>query len=132
MTKEVLVATYGSLRSGQANYHVNSRAGGESIGEGWTCKEYQLGRYRGAYFPVVTLGNPVSQVRVEVFKTTEDGLHGPYDALEGFPSFYNRTQVPVRMDDGTEVMAWIYHIERNDVASEVVKHGDWVKHLDNM
>lgn len=128
MSKEVLVATYGSLRSGQANYVVNESAGATSLGEGWTKDEYQLGRYRGAYFPVVTLGVPVSKVRVEVFLTDESGLKGPYDRLEGYPHFYNRTEVPVILDDGSEVMAWIYHIEDEAAASEIVKHGDWVKH----
>lgn len=128
MSKEVLVATYGSLRTGQANFHVNDAARSVSLGEGWTKDEYQLGRYRGAYFPVVTLGVPVSKVRVEVFSTDERGLTGPYDRLEGYPSFYNRTQIPVILDDGREVMAWLYHIEDEGVASEVVKQGDWVKH----
>ena len=128
MSKEIFVATYGSLRTGQANEHVNDAAHAVSLGLGWTDKEYRLGRYGGAFFPVVTLGIPVSKVRVEVFKTDEQGLRNAYDRLEGYPSFYNRTQIPVTMDDGTEVVAWIYHIEEDNVASEVVKHGDWVKH----
>ena len=134
MSKEILVATYGSLRTGQANEHVNDAAGAVSMGLGWTDKEYRLGRYGGAFFPVVTLGIPVSKVRVEIFKTDERGLRGAYDRLEGYnaenPShgFYDRSEVPVTLDDGTQVTAWIYHIEEEHAASEVVKHGDWEKH----
>lgn len=130
--KKILVATYGSLRTGQSNFRVNERAGGVSIGEGWTSKPYQLARYSTAYFPMVTLGvNTGQKVRVEVFQTTQAGLEGPYDTLEGYPGFYNRTLVNVELDDGTQVDAWIYHIENQRAAGEVVEHGDWVKYLED-
>ena len=132
---KVLVACYGSLRTGQANVHVNARGGGVSIGEGFTKENYNLYRYNGAYFPSVSLahndhGTPV---RVEVFETTEAGLKGAYDTLEGYSEdesyrFYNRTQIPVILDSGEEVVAWIYHIDQ-DLPDWAVKHGDWVKHL---
>ncbi|MCS5736871.1 gamma-glutamylcyclotransferase family protein, partial [Herbiconiux daphne] len=56
------------------------------------------------------------------------GLKGSYDALEGYPSFYNRTQIPVVLDDGRELDAWIYHIDEEQ--KEGVAHGDWVKYLE--
>lgn len=131
MTERVLVATYGSLRTGQANFHVNDRAGGKSIGEGWTDEKYNLYRYNGAYFPSVSLehNSHDSKVRVEVFETTQSGLNGPYDSLEGYPSFYDRHQVPITLDSGEQVMAWIYHIDRDLGEDNAVVHGDWVKHL---
>lgn len=130
MSDKVLVATYGSLRTGQANFIVNEMAGAKSLGEGWTKENYNLYRYNGAYFPSVSLTDTDNEqpVRVEVFETDEKGLTGPYDRLEGYPSFYNRTQVPVVLDSGEEVLAWIYHIDEPKV--ETVKHGDWVKYLD--
>ena len=129
---KVLVACYGSLRTGQSNFSVNARAGGVSIGEGWTKENYDLHRYNGAYFPSVSLSHNKSAhpVRVEVFETTKEGLNGPYDRLEGYPSFYNRTEVPITLDSGEEVLAWIYHIDEPLV--ERVEHGDWVKYLDEM
>lgn len=132
---KVLVACYGSLRTGQANFHVNERAGAVSIGEGVTKENYNLYRYNASYFPSVSLahnshGNPV---RVEVFETDEKGLTGPYDTLEGYSSdpsyrFYDRTQIPIILDSGEEVLAWIYHIDV-DMPESAVPHGDWVKHL---
>lgn len=129
---KVFVACYGSLRSGQRNFVVNERAGAKSLGEGFTGENYNLYRYNGCYFPSISLkhsdhGVPV---RVEVFETTQEGLTGPYDSLEGYPSFYNRTQVPVKLDSGEEVKAWIYHID--EPQADPVDHGDWVKYLDDL
>ncbi|MFW3388493.1 UNVERIFIED_CONTAM: gamma-glutamylcyclotransferase family protein, partial [Kocuria sp. CPCC 205274] len=54
----------------------------------------------------------------------EGGLEGPYDRLEGYPHFYNRTQVPVTLENGDTLTAWIYHIDE-DRAREVTNGGDW-------
>lgn len=126
MTDKVYVATYGSLRTGLHNFRINERAGGVSIGEGYTDHPYLLSQYGGAYFPVVSLEQKGEHsVRIEVFETTQDGLEGPYDSLEGYPSFYNRTLVPVTLDDGRTLDAWIYHIEGERCHGEQVKSGDW-------
>ncbi|BCG44971.1 putative gamma-glutamyl cyclotransferase [Escherichia phage EK010] len=133
--EKVLVATYGSLRKGQHNHAINARAGGVSIGEGWTVNNCNLYQYCTAYFPSVSLvhnsnGKPV---RVEVFETTQAGLEGPYDGLEGHRgndnpyTFYKRTLIPVLLDSGETVEAWIYHIdEEQDV---LVESGDWTAYL---
>lgn len=130
MSDKVLVATYGSLRTGQANFRVNEMAGAKSLGEGWTVENHNLYRYNGAYFPSVSLvhNDNNTPVRVEVFETDRNGLTGPYDRLEGYPDFYNRTEIPVKLDSGEVVQAWIYHIDQPLV--ETVKHGDWVKYLE--
>lgn len=127
MADKVYVATYGSLRTGFQNFHVNARAGGVSIGEGWSEVPAKLSQYGRAYFPVVSLnGDDVKDpVRVEVFETTQEGLEGPYDSLEGYPDFYDRTSIPVLLDDGTQVDAWIYHIENPRAHGELVPSGDW-------
>lgn len=128
MSDKVLVAVYGSLRSGMQNYVVNENAGATLVGKGVTIDNYDLHRYAGCYFPSVSLthSNAGKPVVVEVFETTESGLTGPYDRLEGYPSFYNRTQIPVKLDNGDEVEAWIYHIDEEQ--PDLVESGDWVKH----
>lgn len=132
---KVLVACYGSLRSGQANYLVNDRAGAKSIGEGWTEDNFDLFRYGGSYFPSISLAhsNNNKPVRVEVFATDKAGLEGPYDRLEGYnkhspeDSFYNRSLINVKMDSGEVVECYIYHIdEEQDV---LVESGDWSEYL---
>uniref|UniRef100_A0AAU6NU80 Gamma-glutamylcyclotransferase AIG2-like domain-containing protein n=1 Tax=Escherichia phage 1-6bf TaxID=3117708 RepID=A0AAU6NU80_9CAUD len=135
MSEVIYVATYGSLRRGQANYLVNDRAGAKSIGEGWTEDNFDLFRYGGSYFPSISLthSNNNKPVRVEVFATDKAGLEGPYDRLEGYnkhspeDSFYQRTQIAVKMDSGETVIAWIYHIDKEQ--DVLVESGDWSEYL---
>ena len=126
---KVFVAVYGSLRSGMENHSININAGAKSLGNGFTDENYRLSRYGKAYFPVVSLKkeDSVSPIRVEVFETDEAGLTGPYDRLEGYPSFYNRTEVPITLDSGDKVTAWIYHIDDIRCHGDNVEDGDWVQ-----
>lgn len=122
VTKPVYVATYGSLRRNMGNHHVNNSAGAELVGLGKTVKSYTLYAYCSG-FPSVSTEHPRDQVRVEVYKTTQDGLEGPYDGLEGYPRFYDRKLVPIQMDSGEVIEAWIYCIDREQQL--VVEGGDW-------
>lgn len=133
--KNVLVATYGSLRRGMGNFGVNAAAGGEYCCSGKTKDNIDLFEYCKG-FPSVSLkhseaGKPVV---VDIFKTTAEGLRGAYDALEGHHgndsphTFYKRTEVPVILDSGEEVTCWIYHIDEQ--TGPLVEHGDWCLHKD--
>lgn len=130
--KNVYVATYGSLRKGMGNYRVNESAGAEFFGSGKTKNKVALFRYCEG-FPSISLTHPSdSHVVVDVFKTDQNGLEGAYDSLEGYRgkghpyNFYDRTEVPIVMDDGSEITAWIYHID--EVTGPQVEHGDWCKY----
>lgn len=123
-TKPVFVACYGSLRSLMGNHRVNAMAGGTVVGLGRTKDNYDLFAYCSG-FPSVSLEHSDNglPVRVEVYETTEAGLTGPYDRLEGYPNFYNRTLIPVVLDDGSEVGCYIYHIDQ--VSGPLVENNDW-------
>lgn len=124
---KVLVAVYGTLRTGEGNHRCMVRADGKSLGLGKTLKNYNL--YNLGAFPKVSLTRRDHKVpvTVEVFETDLNGLRGPLDMLEGYPSFYDRTQVDVVLDSGETVKAWIYHIENDSGLSAPIKSGDWVK-----
>lgn len=130
----VFVATYGSLRRDMENFRVNAHGDGEYFGHGRTVDDFNLYVYGSSYFPSVSLkhnshGNPVV---VDIFEVPEDGLTGAYDMLEGHnpnhpeSGFYNRTEIPVDLDDGRTVIAWIYHIDEEQRTP--VEHGDWCIH----
>ena len=125
---KVYVACYGSLRIGMQNEPVNYSAGATHVGQGVTCDNIDLFRYRGAYFPSVSLKHSANQkpVVVDVFETDMAGLTGPYDRLEGYPDFYNRTEIDVCMGDGRKITCWVYHID--DEQEELVESGDWVEY----
>lgn len=126
-SEKVLVAVYGTLRTGEGNHRCMEYADGVSLGMGKTVENYNL--YSLGGFPKVSLTRTDHEVPVvvEVFETDEAGLTGPLDRLEGYPSFYNRTKVAVNLDSGETVEAWIYHIEGNSGLSAPIKNGDWVK-----
>lgn len=133
----VFIATYGSLRRGQGNFGVNARGGGVFFGQGKTEDNYNLYRYHGCYFPSVSLAHNSHGVPVvvEIFEAPESGMKRAYDSLEGYSTspehcFYNRTVVPIVLDDGRKLDAWIYHIDEDQ--DEGVEHGDWTKYLDDL
>lgn len=129
--KNILVACYGSLRRNMGNFGCNVRAGAEFVGTGKTVEKYNL--YDLGSFPSISLvhNNQDHRVVVDVFRTDEAGLTGPYDSLEGYRgpdqyNFYNRTVVQIEMDTGEVVEAQIYHIDEEK--SHPVGHGDWCLH----
>lgn len=127
---KTFIATYGSLRRGMQNFRVNANGNGEYVGTGKTLDNINLYRYSGCYFPSVSLKHDSNgkQVVVDVFEAPEGetGLEGSYDMLEGYPSFYNRTQIVVELDNGQQLLAWIYHIDNEQ--NELIESGDWCEH----
>lgn len=127
----VFIATYGSLRRNMENFGVNASGNGVFVGKGRTAENYDLYRYMGrAYFPSISLKHSEGNcpVVVDVFEAPEghDGLKGSYDMLEGYPSFYNRSQIEIVMDSGETLTAWIYHIDEK--MGEPIEGGDWCTH----
>lgn len=134
--KNVYVACYGSLRNGMGNYHVNEYAGAEYVGTGKTVNNYDLFAYCGGFPSVSLIHNDAQKpVVVDVFKTTQRGLEGPYDRLEGHrgnghpQTFYNRDVVDVEMEDGTVLECWIYNIPEE--TGPLVESGDWCLYKNN-
>ncbi len=127
MSNKVLIAAYGSLRKGMSNFGVNARGGGEYSFTGKTKNCYNLYRYGQCYFPSVSLEHDTNgtQVVVDVFEAPESGMLGAYDRLEGYPDFYNRTEITVVDSEGKEHTAWIYHIDEEQ--DTLVQSGDWVE-----
>lgn len=129
----VFIATYGSLRRGMHNWRVNEYGNGQVVGLGNTDENYNL--YDLGSFPSVSLAHNShgAKVRVEVYEAPADetGMRGSYDRLEGYREgashqFYNRTEIPVTMDNGDTLTAWIYHIDEDQ--SRPVVSGDWCLH----
>jgi gamma-glutamylcyclotransferase (GGCT)/AIG2-like uncharacterized protein YtfP len=121
-----LIAVYGSLRPGMSNERVNDNAEARHLGTATTVNHMNLYEYGQGYFPSVSLEHTDSgkPVVIDLYECTEDNMIDHYDALEGYPSFYNRTKIPVRTYTDDIVEAWIYHIdEAQDV---LVTSGDWV------
>lgn len=96
------VFAYGTLRQGFM-YHAYL-SGTQFLGGARTENAYAL--YRGEY-PLVVRDECVSPIMGEVYEVS-DGLLTMLDALEEHPRVYCREQVPVRLDSGRLVRAWVY------------------------
>lgn len=116
-----LVAVYGSLRKGLGNHGVLGDS--EYMFNGVT--KGTMYDYSGGGFPAVTLRGDTSLV-VEVYRVPDEDTADRLDWLEGYPNFYNRTQVDITDADGTFICeAWLYHIEDDMSHLPLVEGGDW-------
>lgn len=116
----IKVAVYGSLRSGLSN-------SGLLVGQKFIKDDYVQGFDLLAYcsgYPAIVRSDfkETNTVTVEVYEVDEECFE-QLDWLEGYPSFYNRTEVLT--ESGEKV--WIYFMEEN-LTCEVIPHGDWKKY----
>ena len=109
-------AVYGTLRKGFGNHHYLE--GATFVGKGVTKDKYTL-RARGIPFVGKT---PRHNVTVEVYDVSDERMIRDIDALEGHPQWYKREEIPVILQDGSEVMAWLYFMESN---AQLVEDGDY-------
>ena len=83
-------------------------------------------------FPALTSVGAKTDVVVEVYSVDENTMLR-LDRLEGYPHFYNRSQVAILLDEGeggvdTYASAWMYHIDDTFEDKNFVASGDWVKY----
>ncbi len=109
------VAVYGSLKRGFHNNPILSTSTfkGVDVIEGWNM--VSLGA-----FPGIFKGEGV--VHIEVYEVEEEEMER-LDRLEGYPTFYNRTQV-----DTEHGKAWIYYLNnpsRYSNSERLVEGGKW-------
>jgi gamma-glutamylcyclotransferase (GGCT)/AIG2-like uncharacterized protein YtfP len=55
-----------------------------------------------------------------------DGIEGFYE-FGGINSLYHRRIVPVKLNNGKTVLAWIYEYNRSVENLRQIKSGDWCK-----
>lgn len=118
------VAVYGSLREGLGNHRLLQ----EAIKEGHARKTRDCRRavnakmYSLGAFPALHPSTDTHPITFECYRVNKEAL-SRLDALEGYPGFYDRTQI--MLDDE---LHWIYfhHTQPSDT---VVTSGDWVRYV---
>lgn len=96
------VFVYGTLRKGSGNHSLLKSA--RFVGKGRTRKRYTL--YADSV-PYAVKGEAVAQIRGEVYEVGDDTLK-KIDELERHPDWYERELVAVALDDGFDMIAWMY------------------------
>ena len=119
MKKEtVLIAAYGTLRSGERNEHFCRNAisrrsatiSGTLYDTGWG-------------FPAFVLQGK-TKVTVELIEISIRDW-ADVDRLEGYPRLYDRVLTDFRLPDGSTVQAWIYIMNHLPETAKVIVSGDW-------
>ena len=124
--EEHVVAVYGTLKKGHGNYY-NYLSDSKMLGSGTTRDKYPL-VIQGLPYLVENKGVG-HNVEVDVFKVSSE-VFSSLDRLEGHPTWYQRKQIPIKMNDGKTITAWIYFnpitIRSVDVFHKTYKHVPYV------
>lgn len=119
MKKEtVLIAAYGTLRSGECNERFCRNAISRRIAT-ISGTLYDTGWGFPAFVP--TGKTPVTVELIEIpIRDWAD-----VDRLEGYPRLYDRMLVPATLEDGGTVEAWVYVMNTIPPQAKVIASGDW-------
>jgi gamma-glutamylcyclotransferase (GGCT)/AIG2-like uncharacterized protein YtfP len=111
MTK---VFVYGTLKRGWGNHRILEES--NLLGECVTHPNFTMVHLGG--FPGVLMGGETA-ISGEVYEVDELTMNR-LDGLEGYPSFYNRLEIPT--DYG---MAWMYYLSDRYSTHPVIEDGVW-------
>lgn len=102
MTNKTTVGVYGTLKQGHGNHRLLQHVERKAVGHVSGHRLYQ----RGIPFLVPDETSPY-EVLVELYDVDDETLER-LDMLEGHPRWYCRKELPVKLEDGSEAIAWIY------------------------
>lgn len=101
-----LVAVYGTLKSSKGN-HRSFLSECELVDEGQTVNKYPLQVNHGLPYVYDAVGKG-NHIKVEVYETMDVAAQRDLDMLEAHPTHYTRKQIPVELNSGELVNAWLY------------------------
>jgi gamma-glutamylaminecyclotransferase len=114
-----MVFVYGTLRKGLWNHSLLGTS--KFIGMAKTKERYAL--YSNGV-PFLSRAGSISQVTGEVYSVDGTTLLN-LDRLEGHPDAYKREQAEVILQDGTEIIAWIYFCDTP--RGDLIESGDFLQ-----
>ena len=110
MKKEtVLIAAYGTLRSGECNEHFCRNA----------ISLYDTGWGFPAFVPKGKTKVAVELIEIPIRNWAD------VDRLEGYPRLYDRMLMDFTLDNGEQVKAWIYIMNTLPEQAKAIVSGDW-------
>lgn len=101
----ILVFAYGTLKKG-FEFHYCLK-GAALLAKGKTKENYSL--YLDDY-PIVCFYESLYPIEGEIYQVT-DAIFAKLDSIEDYPKLYIRKKIPVILESGEEVEAWIYYKE---------------------
>ena len=117
----IRVAVYGTLLTGEGNYHV----GADALDRRPCRMSGTLYDPNGGWYPAfVPDGTEAFNVAGELLTVSEETF-ARLDRLEGFPNLYGRERITVLLEDDSRAEAWVYVMRRLPLRSVVIEGGDW-------
>ena len=113
-----IVSVYGTLMAGYSNHSL--LIGAVPLGKTRTVSKHTLVDWKA--FPALVLKGD-TQISCEAYRVCDRTLKR-LDALEGYPTFYDRTQV--ELENG--LTSWIYFIPESDInvdEEDIIEDGNW-------
>lgn len=130
MKKGDMIFVYGTLRSGEradlakSSHQFDVARVGNDVING---KLYHLGAYPGVMTPAypepVVFDYSKPLVHGEVFLVLNTSIMALLDAYEGYPTLYDRVQVPTAR--GKTV--WVYIYNHPVTSDQLIEGGDWCR-----
>lgn len=120
-----LVTVYGTLLAGEHNAHV-----AREVLLRAPCKIRGTLFDTGWGFPTFQPSPKGPLVEAELLLVTTRCLQEDLDRLEGYPTFYNRIQLPVLLEGGRTEKAWVYVMDRLPVGARIIRSNSWRKYND--
>jgi len=115
------IAVYGTLRRNFGNYRALLEEQ-EFLGQETLDLPYRMVSLGG--FPGLVVSDKLHPIVIEVFNI-DDECARSVDGLEGYPTFYTRTEIPTSFGD-----AWVYYLANKDFKGLApVEEGDWLKFI---
>jgi len=93
------------------------------VGKGHTVNKYALYADR---IPYVKENEPISNIVGELYCVPTEGIHR-LDALEKHPDWYIRKKVPIKLNSGGALLAWLYF--NPNPKGVLIKTGDFSDYL---
>lgn len=120
--EKTYVLVYGTLRQGGYNHSL--------MGEAELLTSLKLAGFKmvslGSY-PAIYMDSQAEELIHAELYAVDATIFARLDRLEGYPEFYNRSQVEVSLTNGQPINAWIYHMSKQELSGkEKVKGGDWL------
>ncbi|EHP85983.1 gamma-glutamylcyclotransferase family protein [Methanotorris formicicus] len=114
---------YGSLRKGFWNHEAYLK-NSKFVGNGKTKHKYAM---YASIIPYVVEDEKISHIIGEVYEVNKETLER-IDSLEGHPTCYKRKKVPIILESGKEIEAWLYfYPEPYGVLVKTGDYGDYMR-----
>ncbi|GLR63561.1 gamma-glutamylcyclotransferase family protein [Marinospirillum insulare] len=120
--EENYVLVYGTLRKGGSNHSLMQEA--HFITEA-TLSDFTMVSLGG--YPAVYKDKAAKNDILAELYSVDNLTFSDLDELEGYPDYYQRSQVEISLAKEQKIKAWIYHQSKDELASyEQIEGGDWI------